>query len=133
MAVNAYLIFDGNCKEAMAFYAQVFDSEITELKTFGEAGVPNLSEQQKELILHGRVMVAGADLMFSDNNPAFPYIVGNNITLAVITPDEAYIRSSFAKLQVGGKVHMELQKTFWSDCYGNVADRFGVEWQLSKE
>lgn len=133
MAVNAYLIFDGNCREALEFYAEAFDTKIIELKTFGEANVPGITTEQEDLILHGRIQVADAEIMFSDNNPEFPYTVGNNITLAVITPDEAFIQASFKKLAVGGQVHMELQKTFWSDCYGNLADRFGVEWQLSKE
>ena len=26
---------------------------------------------------------------------------------------------------------MELQETFWSKSYGNLKDRFGIEWQVS--
>ena len=36
MNVSPYLNFDGNCAEAMAFYAQVFQGTIVHQSTFGE-------------------------------------------------------------------------------------------------
>ncbi|MCL2689518.1 MAG: VOC family protein, partial [Chitinispirillia bacterium] len=30
----------------------------------------------------------------------------------------------------GGNVGMELQKTFYSELYGMVTDKFGVTWQI---
>jgi PhnB protein len=47
--------------------------------------------------------------------------------------NEEEIRSIFAGLAEGGKVTMDLQRTFWSKCYGQVTDKFGVLWQLSYE
>jgi len=28
---------------------------------------------------------------------------------------------------------MELQKTFWSDLYGMVTDKFGITWNISHD
>jgi len=33
----------------------------------------------------------------------------------------------------GGQVRMPLAKTFWSPCFGMVADRFGLLWMISIE
>lgn len=83
--------------------------------------------------MHGRVKVAGTEVMFSDNLPGAEFTVGNNVTLAIITSDEAYIRKSFEALSVGAKVDMPLQETPWSKCYGNLVDRYGINWQFSHE
>jgi len=32
-----YLVFSGNCREALEFYATVFKGEIVSIQTFGEA------------------------------------------------------------------------------------------------
>lgn len=133
MAINAYLIFDGNCREALDFYGASFGVEPHEVSTFGDAGVPNVDEANKALIMHGRVKVADTEVMFSDNLPGAEFTVGNNVTLAIITSDEAYIRKSFEALSVGAKVDMPLQETPWSKCYGNLVDRYGINWQFSHE
>lgn len=36
-------------------------------------------------------------------------------------------------LKENGHIEMELQETFWSPLYGNVTDKYGVQWQLSTE
>ena len=69
--------------------------------------------------------------MFSDNFPGMPFIVGNNISLTIVSDNLDEIKSFFNQLKEGGNVGMELQETFWSKCYGNVTDKFGIQWQLS--
>ncbi|RHW39900.1 VOC family protein [Lysinibacillus yapensis] len=134
MGIEVYFVFNGNCREAAEFYADVFQTEKPKIMTFGEGNDdPNfkIPEEAKNLVMHTRLDILGSRVMFSDNWPGSPYTVGNNITLAVITEDEAIIRSAFDRLKEGGEVKMELQETFWSKCYGSVKDKFGVEWQLS--
>lgn len=71
--------------------------------------------------------------MFSDTFPGSPYTIGNNVTLAVVSDDEAQLRQAYEGLKEGGKVTMELQETFFSKCYGSLTDKFGIEWQISHE
>ncbi|SET46018.1 VOC family protein [Paenibacillus sp. NFR01] len=134
MAINVYLNFDGNTREAVEFYAKVFETETPQMMTFGDSpqdpSFP-LPEEAKNRIMHARLEAAGGVLMFSDTFPGMPFTQGNNISLTVTSPDEESIKTWFAKLSDGGKVNMELQKTFWSNCYGSLRDKFGIEWQLS--
>ncbi|MBD8025393.1 VOC family protein [Ureibacillus sp. Re31] len=136
MAIQLYFVFNGNCREAVEYYAKVFKTEEPNIMSFGDAPPnPNhpIPEEAKHLVMHANLEIAGSKVMFSDTWPGTPFTVGNNITVAVVTKDETLIRSSFEGLKEGGKVNMELQETFWSKCYGQVVDKFGIEWQLSLE
>ena len=136
MAVDVYLNFNGNCREAAEFYAEVFNTEKPEIMTFGESPQSpeyKLPEEAKDLVMHTRLNINGSNVMFSDTFPGSPFIEGNNISLAFVRKNEEEIKSAFNKLKEGGKVGMELQETFWSKCYGSLKDKFGIEWQFSHE
>lgn len=136
MAINIYMNFNGNCREAVEFYAEVFGTEKPKIMTFGEAP-PNpeytLPEEAKHLVMHTFLIIADSKVMFSDVFPGSPYVVGNNISITVVSKNQDDIIAFFNKLKVGGHVSMELQETFWSKCYGSLKDKFGIEWQLSQE
>ena len=135
MPLNVYMIFNGDCREAVEFYGQVFGSEAN-IMSFGDAP-PNpefpLPEEAKNLVMHAGLMIAGSNVMFSDNFPGTPFVKGNNIMLTVVSTEIDEVKSIFNKLKEGGNVEMELQETFWSYSYGKLAVNFGVEWQISHD
>ncbi|MDG0876273.1 VOC family protein [Paenibacillus thiaminolyticus] len=134
MSVDAYLNFNGNCREAVEFYADVFGTDKPQIMTFGDTPPHpdfTLPEEAKHLVMHARLTILGSNVMFSDVFPGMPFTVGNNISLAIVSENEDDLQTFFDKLKVGGKVVMELQETFWSKRYGQVEDRFGVLWQLN--
>lgn len=134
MPVEAYLVFDGNCREAVLFYQEVFNTHEPKFMTFGDS--PDGPEQMrmpeyKDLIMHTRLVINDSTVMFSDNFPGMEYIVGNNITLAYVGKDADDVTAVYNRLKESGKVDMELQETFWSKLYAQVTDRFGIQWQLN--
>lgn len=134
MSVDVYLNFNGNCREAVEFYAEVFQTEKPQIMTFGEAPPnPNyeLPEEARDLVMHTRLNIDGSNVMFSDTFPGMPFIEGNNVTLAIVNKDIDQIKSMYEGLKEGGEVVMELQETFWSKLYGQVTDKFGIHWQLN--
>jgi len=133
LALNPYLIFDGNAREAALYYAQVFGLEEPQIMTYGSVHAEGLPPDAENLVMHTSLDIAGGKLMISDNYPDSPYQQGNNFTVAYVSNDEAAIRSAFEKLKDGSTVKMELQETPWSKCYGSVIDRFNIEWQFSHE
>ncbi|WP_232939050.1 VOC family protein [Exiguobacterium aurantiacum] len=136
MPINPYLNFNGDCRDAVLFYADVFGEPAPEIMTFaaqpGPDGEP-VPDELADLVLHARLSVHGTSLMFSDAMPDGPVTFGQNITLAVVTDDLEAIRREFEALSDEGRVLMPLQETFWSKAYGMVEDRFGVQWQFSHE
>lgn len=134
MSVDVYLNFNGNCREAIEYYAEVFGTDVPKIMTFGDTPAdPNftLPEEAKNMVMHSRLTIMGSNVMFSDVFPNMPFTVGNNISLAVVTEDRGAIESAFNRLKEGGKVSMELQETFWSPLYGMLEDKFGIQWQFN--
>lgn len=134
MAVEVYINFNGNCREAVEFYAQVFGTEKPHIFTFGDMP-PNpefaLPKEAQNLVMHTRLNINGSNVMFSDVCPGMPYVPGNNISLTIVSKDMNEIISLFDKLKEGGTIGMKLQETLWSKCYGYVTDKFGTPWQLN--
>jgi PhnB protein len=134
MSVDVYVNFNGNTREAVEFYAQVFGTEKPNIMTFGETPPdPNfpLPEEAKNLIMHTRLNIDGSNVMFSDVFPGMPYAVGNNISLSIVNKNKDEIKAWFNNLKEGGTVTMDLQETFWSKCYGQLTDKFGIAWQFN--
>ena len=136
MAINLYINFNGNCREAVEFYSDVFKIEKPEIMTYGD-NPPDLnfvlSEDTKKLVMHTRLNISGTTIMFSDVPPGMPFVLGNNITLAVVDKDMDFIKDIFNKLKEDGTVGMELQETFWTKCYGSLTDKFGIAWQFNHD
>ncbi|QAY66084.1 VOC family protein [Paenibacillus protaetiae] len=134
MPIDVYFNFNGNAREAIAFYADAFEAEAPAIIRFGDSP-PNpdhpLPEEAKDLVMHANMKILGSTVMFSDVFPGMAFTVGSNITLSISTNDEEQLKRIFHKLKVGGEVNMELQETFWSKLYGQVTDPYGVLWQLN--
>lgn len=136
-SIVPYLVTNGNGKEAVEFYQHVLGAEVASLQTFGE--MPEHPDyptppEAKERVMNAQLTVDNKlVLMLSDTMPGQPYQLGSQVTIAILVnePDDA--RNVFEKLQDGGKVTMPIQETFWSPAYGQVTDKFGVEWQVSAE
>jgi PhnB protein len=136
MAIDIYINFNGNCREAVEFYAEVFGIEKQQIMTFGEAPQnPDfpLSEKDKNLVMHTFLNVKGSKVMFSDVPSGMPFTAGNNISLTVTSKNIDEIKAFFNKMKEGGSIDMDLQETFWSKCYGSVTDKFGIPWQFSHD
>lgn len=137
MPLNVYLVFDGNCRQAVEYYAEVFNCPKPNILTFGqfhtESDFP-MSEEVKNYVMHTFLNINGNDVMFSDSLPGMPFTAGNNFSLAYITKDKDEIARIFNRLRDdGGQVTMELQETFWSEYYGSLTDKFGIAWQFSHD
>lgn len=133
MKFELFIYFQGNCREAVEFYAEVFKTEVKDLMTFGQ--VPSTSdypikESEKDLVMYAEVKIGDKNIMFMDTSSDYPITVGNYISPTVNTQDKDEINRLFEALKEGGKVHMEPQKTFYSEWYAMVEDKFGVLWQL---
>lgn len=114
------LEFNGNAKDAMDFYAQVFDYDLKDGDIWlGENG----------LIAHGEFKIHGHTLMFSD--VAHQVEDYSGFALSINLTSETALRQEFEKMSQGAQVLMPMGKVDWSECYGLLKDRFGVTWQFN--
>jgi PhnB protein len=134
--VVTYLNFDGNCREAMTFYAKCFGGEL-ELRPF--SGMPgNHPPEAKDRIMHARVSKGSTPgstpvLMASDTMPGSPFHPAAGFSISVTCESAHEIDRLFAELSEGGKVGMPLADQFWGARFGMLTDKFGIHWMLSFE
>jgi PhnB protein len=134
MSISAYLYFNGNCREALEFYAEAFQTEKAKILTYGDipgGGGTQMPGQMKKLVLHAAMRISGDEVRFSDASPDMPVKAGSNVSILVNLETPDMVVAVFDRLKKGGEVVMEVQETFFSPCYAYVIDRFGVSWQLN--
>ena len=131
--VESYLFFNGNCAEALRFYERALGGKIETSMTYGqapaEAQCPAGAENR---IMHARFSLEGGGaLMASDTPPGQPAQAMQGFSLSLYYPSTQEARRIFDALADGGKVMMPLGKTFWSEAFGMLTDRFGTPWMIS--
>jgi PhnB protein len=129
--LNAYLIFNGNCAEAMRFYERVLGGKLEVMMTACDSPAgAHVPPEAADQIIHARLALDGRRLMASDAMGR-PYegMKGFSLALQYPTADEA--KRIFDLLAEGGQVTMPLEKTFWSEMFGMVTDRFGTPWMVN--
>jgi PhnB protein len=129
--INAYLIFDGNCREAMTFYEKCLGGDL-QLMPFS-AGPCTPPEGSQDRIMHARLANGPALLMASDTMPGMPFQQGSNFSLSITCESAQETDRLFTALSENGKVTMPLQETFWAARFGMFTDRFGINWMLNFE
>ncbi|MBY8965451.1 VOC family protein [Algiphilus sp. NNCM1] len=129
--IDPYLFFDGCCEEALAFYRDALNAEVSMLMRFRESPEADaFPPEQADKIMHAHFHVAGGSIMASDSaEDGTKGFAG--FALSLPTADPAAARRTFDALAAGGTIQMPLQATFWSPAFGIVRDRFGVPWMVS--
>ena len=131
--IQPYLMFNGRCEEAIEFYKKALGAEVAMVMRYKESPEPPppgmMTDNWGDKIMHASFKVGGNLIMASDGCSAEPGFSGFSLSLAL--PDEAAAHKAYAALSEGGAVHMPLGKTFWSPCFGMVADKFGLHWMVT--
>ena len=132
MTFDVFINFDGDCRAAIDFYAKVFSLDAPgHIMTYGQAPGFSGSEADRDRIIYASLPIFGCNVMFSDCPYGSDFVKGTNIALTLGTTDADEIKRVYSALCDGGFVIMELGKTFFSELYGMVKDKFGITWQLS--
>jgi PhnB protein len=130
--LNAYLVFDGNCAEAMRFYERTLGGKMEMMMTHAESPMAgNSPPGSADRIMHARLSIDGSTLMASDSMVGQPYAGMKGFSLSLIYPTTADAQRVFNALAAGGRVTMPLEKTFWAEAFGMLVDRFGTPWMIN--
>lgn len=129
-SLDVYLMFSGNCEEALNFYKHALNGEILSIQRFGDAPM-EVPENEKNHILHSEFRAEGVYFMASDG--AEHTGDQSKIALTVTFTDLAEQETAFQRLADGGQVTMPLDDTFWGDRFGMLTDRYGIRWMLTCE
>lgn len=128
--VNAYIFFNGNCADAMKFYESALGGSLRMVKASDTPGGSG------DAIMHAHLgLASGGALLASDwmddKNP-YPGMHGFRVYLGCPTVADA--QRAYDALAAGAKsVEMPFGKTFWSDGFGMLTDKFGTGWMVGAE
>lgn len=136
MAMGVYMNFEKEAREALAFYAEVFNTNVETIMLYGDMPAdPShpLPEEAKSMVMNAAITVHGMKIMFADvpQGMGVPFVKGSQITMVVDLQDEEVLVKEFDSLAQGGHVVMPLGETFWSKKYGYLVDQFGIGWQFN--
>jgi PhnB protein len=131
MKMYTYVNFAGTCAEAFRFYEQYLGAKIGTMMTHGQApDQTHVRPEWKHAVLHARLSVGGTELMGADI-PTAEAMRSAYLSLLVETDAEA--ERIFSALSSGGEVFMPMQETFFATRFGQLRDRFGVNWMILHE
>jgi PhnB protein len=135
--VNIYLTFNGNCEEAFKFYQSVFGGEFPYIGRFKDmpAGEgPKLKPGEENRIMHVSLPISKETILMGCDTGgewASGYLQGNNFSISITADSKEETEKLFNGLSTGSKVTMPLSKTFWSESFGMLTDKFGISWMVS--
>ena len=133
MQVNPYLMFNGNCAEALKFYEQALGAKIEFSMPFeGSPACDTVPAEWGQKILHATISIGDTKVMASDAPPGH-YQAPQGISVSLSLQDTAKGEEVFNALSENGQVQMPYQPTFWAAGFGMCVDRFGIPWMVNVE
>jgi PhnB protein len=131
MKMNTYVNFAGTCAEAFRFYEKHLGGTIGMMMTHGQApDQRNVKPEWKDAVLHARISIGGTELMGADIPTAQPM---RSAYLSLTLDSDAEAERIFSALSDGGEVFMSMQETFFASRFGQLRDRFGINWMVMRE
>jgi PhnB protein len=126
-----YVNFAGKCAEAFRFYEQHLSGTISMMMTHGQSpDQSKVNHEWKDLVLHARMSLGGTELMGADIPQAEAM---RSAYLTLLVDSDAEAERVFAALAGGGQILMPIAETFFATRFGQVRDRFGVNWMILHE
>src|SRR5690606_8281218 len=125
--------YNGNCTEAMNFYAKLFGAKLEALITYDQMppDAGPCPPGAEKLVMHAYLVHPGFTLMAGDTPAGMSYEGIKGAMMAITFPDPAEAERIFKALSQGGTVTVPLSETFWAKVFGMVTDRFGTPWGVN--
>ncbi|HZF68126.1 MAG TPA: VOC family protein [Gemmatirosa sp.] len=132
--LTPYLIFDGDCREAMTLYQRCLGGKL-EVMTYGEGGhaASPAVAAVADRIIHACLSNGPLVLMASDSAPEIPYERGNQMHVMLACESVEALERTYATLADAGHATLPPHDSFWGARFGMLTDRFGTRWMLSHQ
>ena len=129
MEFRPYVYLYGRCEEALKFYKGVLGGDYEAMMVAGSFAESHMPEDQRNGVLHA-TFTSGVISFFASDGRQRRAIDPDegNMALAINADDAAQGERFCSELGAGGKVGMAFSDAPWGGKFGNVFDRFGIEW-----
>lgn len=133
LEISAYLSFKGECAAAFKFYEDVLGAIPGLMFRYADSPMADVvPEGWEKKVMHGSVRI-GEHLIEGADVPPERYEEPKGFSLSLNARSAQEAESLFEQLANGGRVVYPIAKTFWSERFGMVVDRFGIPWMVNCE
>ena len=135
MKASPYLIFNGNCIEAIKLYEKAFNTKANycQYKDTPPSKEYPIQPGTEEFIMHGILPIGSETIYLCDTTLDKSSTFGNGSFACVELDNADAVKSAFDVLKEGGKVFCGAQEIFWNKCYAELEDKFGLKWTIMIE
>jgi PhnB protein len=131
--LTAYISFKGDCEEAFRFYEEVLGAKPGLMFRYADSPMADVVPAGWDTrIMHGSITIGTHRLEGADVPPE-RYEEPKGFSLSLNVPTARAAERLFEQLSTGGRVVYAIEKTFWSERFGMVVDRFGIPWMINCE
>jgi PhnB protein len=128
--LTPYLLFDGNCQQAMEFYKSCFGGELSLTKVEDTPAKDHMPPMQLHKTINAHLKSGKLEISASDwLRPDQTRIRGNTVCLYLSGGTFQELKTLFQKLSLDADVTDPLQEMFYG-IYGALNDKFGVRWMF---
>lgn len=129
-SLTPYLLFNGNCREAMEFYKSCFGGELRITNVKDSPAKDQMPASQQDKVINARLTSGNLDISASDwLRPDRTRIQGNTVCLYLSGGTSQELKVLFERLSQGAEVTDPLRELFFGT-YGALNDQFGVRWMF---
>ncbi|HEY6386619.1 MAG TPA: VOC family protein [Candidatus Acidoferrum sp.] len=130
MNLTPFLIFEGNCAEAMAFYQSCLGGELTVTKVVDTPMKHQMPPTQHHKVAHARLKSGVIEFSATDwLHPTRTPKQGNTVAMYINGGKYKELRAVFDGLASGAqKELLDDLRDMPFGTYGHLADKYGVHW-----
>jgi PhnB protein len=141
MKPTPYLLFDGNCQQALDYYAKHLGGQVLFSMTYADAppqpagasaAESGCKPEMSDKIMHARLQLGEGALMAGDCPPG-RYDKPQGVFISLDAKDPAEAKHCYAALAMKGEIFMPLGETFWAKAFAMLKDQFGILWMINCE
>jgi PhnB protein len=128
--LTPYLLFEGNCQQAMEFYKDCFGGELRIMKVKDSPAKERMPAALHDKVINAQLRSESVDISASDwLRPDRTAVRGNTVCLYLSGGTLPELKALFEKLSQGAEVTDPLKGMFFGS-YGALNDKFGVRWMF---
>jgi PhnB protein len=93
--------------------------------------MPGNRPEMHDKVMHGMLTVSDGVTIMGADMPDSSGPQGSPISVSLSGEDEAQLRGWWEKLSDGAKITAPFEKAPWGDTFGQLNDKFGVNWMIN--
>lgn len=131
LRATPFLLFDGNCAEAMAFYHGCIGGELTVTKLGDTPMKEQLPEEKHNRVINAHLKSSEIEISATDwmASPEFDPVKGNTFAIFVTGDSLDELQPIFDKLKDGdNNTRLQELHEMPFGIYGQFYDKYGTQW-----